>query len=80
MFCRLRDEDGLLAVFVGDLEEKEALLTADPKKFRTTPHYDGYPAVLLDLPSIGKKELRELLSDSWRRKAPPKVLRDHPDV
>ena len=67
-------------MFVGDLGEKEMLLESEPKKFRTTPHYDGYPTVLLHLPSIGKKELRELLTDSWRRKAPPKVLRDHPDV
>ena len=79
-FARLRDEDGLVVVFVGDLGEKDMLLESDPKKFRTTPHYDGYPTVLLHLPSIGKKELRELLTDSWRRKAPPTVLRDHPDV
>lgn len=73
-FCRLRDEDGLVVVFVNDLEEKEALLTGEPKKFRTTPHYDGYPTVLLHLPSIGKKELAELLTESWRIKAPKRVL------
>jgi len=73
-FCRLRDEDGLLVVFVADLEEKEAMLGAESKKFRTTPHYDGYPAVLLHLPSIGRRELAELLTDSWRLKAPKRVL------
>ncbi len=62
--------------FVGDLGEKEALLESEPKKFRTTPHYDGYPTVLLHLPSLGKRELRELITDSWRIKAPPKLVRE----
>jgi hypothetical protein len=73
-FCRLRDEDGLLVVFVADLGEKEALLTANPKKFRTTPHYDGWPTVLLHLPSLSRRELAELLTDAWRQKAPKRVL------
>lgn len=60
--------------FVADLGEKEALLASDPKKFRTTPHYDGYPTVLLHLPSIRTRELRELLTDAWRVKAPKRLL------
>jgi hypothetical protein len=62
--------------FVGDLEEKEMLLASEPKKFRTTAHYDGYPTVLLHLPSIGKRELRELITESWRIKAPPKLVKE----
>jgi len=73
-FCRLRDEDGLLVVFVADLGEKEALLAANPRKFRTTPHYDGWPTVLLHLPSLSRRELAELLTDAWRQKAPTRVL------
>ena len=73
-FVRLRDEDGLVVCFVADLCEKEALLTADPDKFRTTPHYDGYPTVLLHLPSLDRAELAELLTDAWRVKAPKRVL------
>ena len=74
-FVRLRDEDGLVVCFVADLGEKDALLAADPDKFRTTPHYDGYPTVLLHLPSIDRDELTELLTDAWRAKAPKRVLR-----
>ena len=74
-FLRIRsDAEGGLVVFVSDLGEKEALLQSDPKKFFTTPHYDGYPAVLLNLRAIGVKELRELITESWRIKAPKKVL------
>ena len=62
---------------VPDLEDKEALLASDPGKFFTTPHYDGYPAVLVDLAAIDVDELWELIVDSWRIKAPPKVLREY---
>jgi hypothetical protein len=73
-FLRIRDEsDGGLVVFVADLGEKEALLASDPKKFFTTPHYDGYPAVLVHLPAIGVRELREMITESWIVKAPARV-------
>jgi Uncharacterized protein conserved in bacteria len=49
-FLRIRTEaEGGLVVFVSDLGEKEALLASDPKKFFTTPHYNGYPTVLVNL-------------------------------
>ena len=72
-FARIRD-DGLLVVFVADLDEREALLASNPATFTTTPHYDGYAAVLVRLEAIGEDDLRELLTDSWRLKAPKKVL------
>ena len=78
LFLRIRAEaEGGLVVFVPDLEDKEALLASDPGKFFTTPHYDGYPAVLVDLAAIDVDELWELIVDSWRIKAPPKVLREY---
>jgi hypothetical protein len=75
-FLRIRSEaEGGLVVFVADLGEKEALLQSDPEKFFTTPHYDGYPTVLVHLEAIGVRELRELITESWRLKAPKRVLR-----
>ena len=74
-FLRIRSEaEGGLVVFVSDLGEKEALLQSDPKKFFTTPHYDGSPTVLVNLRAISVKELRELIAESWRCKAPKRVL------
>ena len=64
-------------MFVADLDEKGALLQSDPEKFFTTPHYDGHPTVLVHLPAIDVDELTELVVESWRIKAPPKVLREH---
>ena len=56
---------GVLAIRVPNLDAKEILLMADPQKFFTEPHYDGYPAVLVRLKEIGVAELRVLLKDAW---------------
>lgn len=71
-FVRLKEED--VIVVMVDLDEKEALVAAEPEIFFTTPHYDGYPAMLVRLSAIGKDELREVLIESWRRKAPKKLV------
>jgi hypothetical protein len=79
-YLRIRSEaDGGLVVFVADVADKEMLLQSDPEKFFTTPHYDGYPAVLVNLLAIDVDELRELIIDSWRLKAPKRVLKEHGD-
>ena len=76
-FLRLRTEaEGGLVVFVSDLGEKEALLTSNPDAFFTTPHYDGYPVVLVNLANVDHEELRELITDSWMIKAPAKLRRE----
>jgi hypothetical protein len=77
-FLRIRAEaEGWLVVFVEDLGEKEMLLASEPHKFHTTPHYDGYPTVLVDLAAVDEEELTELIADSWRIKAPKRVLQAH---
>jgi hypothetical protein len=53
--------------------EKEALISADPRKFFTEDHYNGYPAVLLRLDEVDADELRELLTDAWRVQAPKRL-------
>jgi hypothetical protein len=72
-FVRLREPD--VIVVLVDLDEKEALLRAEPDVFFTTPHYDGYPAMLVRLSAIDGGELTEVLEDSWRRVAPKRVLK-----
>ncbi len=74
-FCRLRTEaEGGLVVFC-DLETKESLLDSGDPAFYTTPHYDGYGAIIINLRLVGRARLKELLTESWRLKAPPKVRR-----
>jgi hypothetical protein len=60
----------ILAVSVEDLAEKEAVLSAQPKAFFTIPHFDGYPAVLIQLKMVGKRALREAILDGWLAAAP----------
>jgi hypothetical protein len=74
LFARLRPEDGLLMVRVADLGEKELLLRSEPEALTTTPHYDGYPSVLVRLEAVERDVLGELLEDAWRTRAPKRLL------
>ena len=63
----------ILAVKVVDLGEKEAVLEAGIKGVFTIPHFDGFPAVLIHLNKVGKRALREAITDAWLACAPPKL-------
>jgi hypothetical protein len=64
----------ILAVRVDDLGEKEAVLGSGLAGFFTTPHFDGYPAVLIELRKVGKRALREALVDGWAACAPQSLV------
>ena len=72
LFARIR-EPGVLLVFCADEGEKDFLLRAEPEKFFTTPHYDGHASVLVRLDAVDREELRELLTDAWRVRAPKRL-------
>jgi hypothetical protein len=81
-FCRLwrpgeHERDGVhdtevLVVFC-DIDEKNLLLDSSEALF-TTPHYDGYPAVLVRLDDVDPALLAEVLEDSYRAKAPKRLI------
>ncbi len=73
-FCRMKEDGETLVVRVVDLEDKDALLRSNPDVFFTTPHYDGYPYVLVRLAAVPVGQLRELVEDAWRLSAPKRVL------
>src|SRR5215475_15296727 len=60
----------VLAVRVPNLGQKDALLAAEPRKFFTEPHYNGFPAILVRLSEVKVGELRMLLEEAWRCMAP----------
>jgi hypothetical protein len=69
---------------VADLGVKELLLADDRGVFFTTPHFDGYPAVLMripDLARIDRDELSDLVAEAWLTRAQKRVakawLADH---
>jgi hypothetical protein len=63
----------ILAVAVDDLIEKDAVLAANPKAFFTIPHFDGYPAILVQLDKVTKKALKDALVDGWLAAAPKRL-------
>jgi hypothetical protein len=60
----------VIAVRVANLDERDRLLAADSKKFFTEPHYEGFPAVLVRLAEVRVAELRKVITEGWRCRAP----------
>src|SRR5437763_15279921 len=64
-------EGPILAVRVGDMHEKEAVLAAHPGVLFTIEHFRGYPAVLIPLRQGGREVLREPLLAGRLASRPP---------
>ena len=65
----------ILGVRVADVGVKEALLAEDPEVYFTTPHFDGWPAILLRLENIAVPDLAELLEEAWLVQAPKQLVK-----
>jgi hypothetical protein len=74
-------EGPIVAVRVGDLNEKEAVLAVSSRAIFTIPHFDGYAAVLIQLKRVTRKALRDAVVDAWLACAPRPLadayLREH---
>jgi hypothetical protein len=67
----------ILAARVPRLGAKEALLGSAPDVYFTTPHFNGYPAVLVRLKRISMAELAELLVEAWLDRAPKRLAKEY---
>ncbi|HEY2763270.1 MAG TPA: MmcQ/YjbR family DNA-binding protein [Pseudonocardiaceae bacterium] len=67
----------ILAARVADVGVKDALLADDPNVFFTTPHFDGYPAILVRLDRIAVAELTELIVEAWLTRAPKRLAKEY---
>lgn len=67
----------VLAVRVANGGEKESLIAAEPDKYFTEPHYNGFPAVLVRLANVPTDELEELLVEAWRCVAPRDLVKEY---
>ena len=67
----------ILGARVEHLVAKEALLADDPSVYFTTPHFDGYPAVLVRLEEISLADLEELIAEAWLARAPDRLAREY---
>jgi hypothetical protein len=70
-------EGPILGARVEHLDAKEALLADDPDVYFTTPHFDGYPAVLVRLERIALDELEELIIEAWLDRAPDRLAEEY---
>ena len=69
----------ILGARVEHVVAKEALLADAPEVFFTTPHFDGYPAVLVRLDEITADDLEEVIVEAWLVRAPKRLARDYAD-
>jgi hypothetical protein len=67
----------ILGARVEHLVAKEALLADDPAVYFTTPHFDGYPAILVRLDRIGLEDLREVIVEAWLARAPKRLAKSY---
>jgi hypothetical protein len=66
-------EGPILGARVEHAGAKAALLADDPAVYFTTPHFDGYPAILVRLDAIAVPELEELIVEAWLVQAPKRL-------
>jgi hypothetical protein len=69
----------ILGARVEHLVAKDALLADDPEIYFTTPHFDGYPAVLVRLERIPPDALDEVIVEAWLARAPARLAREYLD-
>ena len=69
-------EGDILGVRVSDEGVKFALIADEPDVYFTTPHFDGYPAVLVKLAEIDELGLRELIVEAWLTQAPKRLVQE----
>jgi hypothetical protein len=69
----------ILGARVEHLGAKEALLANDEGVFFTTPHFDGYPAILVRLDRIVVEDLDEVIVEAWLARAPKRLQKSYLD-
>ena len=69
----------VLGAHVEHLVAKEAMLADDPGVFFTTPHFDGYAAILVRLDAIAVADLEEVVVEGWLARAPKRLVREYID-
>jgi hypothetical protein len=67
-------EGPIMGARVEHLGAKEALLADDASAFFTTPHFEGYPAILVRLDEIGVADLEEVIAEGWLARAPKRLV------
>jgi hypothetical protein len=72
--CSIREDPDAFVFRVLDVPDQQALVQGEPDVFFTTPHYDGWPYVLVRLDTVTPAQLEELVEDAWRIRASKKLV------
>jgi hypothetical protein len=70
--------DDVLMFRVADLDVKELMLADERGIYFTTPHFNGYPAVLVritNLARLDRDELHDLVAEAWLTRAQKRVAK-----
>ena len=65
---------GVIAARVANVGQRDLMISLDPVKFFTEPHYAGYAAVLVRLNEVSMSDLKVLVTESWRCQAPANLV------
>ena len=65
----------VLCAYVPDVGVKDALIADDPAVFFATPHFNGFPAILVELDRIDLPTLDEVLTEAWLCRAPKRLAK-----
>ena len=60
-----------------DVGVKDVLIADDPDVFFTTPHFNGFPAILVQLERIDLPTLDEVLVEAWLCRAPKRLAKEY---
>jgi hypothetical protein len=72
LFARFREDGKTLVVYTA---ERNKWMKKDPGTFFITDHYKNGPYMLIDLSAVKKKDLKQLLFESWQLRAPIRLLK-----
>jgi hypothetical protein len=75
LFARIHELPDTLFIKCASIEERDELVAAEPAKFFITPHYSGYPGMLVHLDAVSRADLTEVLTEAWRLTAPKRLVR-----
>ena len=78
--ARFRDDDTVLVLQLGTIDERDMLMELEPRAFFFTDHYKNYPAVLVRLAAVPPPLLSDVIAECWKHVAalPPARRRRKP--
>jgi hypothetical protein len=74
LLCRMKEDGETMVLKPLEDIELQFLMDTQPDVFYQTPHYEGWPTILIHLSCIDEAQLRELLERCWERLATKKLL------